>query len=101
MTSIAWVKVQGRSSTEKCRSNRRRGHAVVMEKGLPRDEQRIWVKPGRLKRMADHITLQVQQIDGGVVEKTVAVPRRRAEIPEVRHYEKQEPEKKECCLRLY
>jgi hypothetical protein len=28
MTSIAWVKVNGRSSTEKCRSNRRRGHAV-------------------------------------------------------------------------
>src|SRR5439155_12841744 len=28
MTSIAWVTVKGRSSTEKCSSKRRRGHAV-------------------------------------------------------------------------
>ena len=63
-----------------------------MEKGLPRDEQRIWMKPRWLKWMADHVILQVQQIDRRVVEETIAVPRRGAKIPEVRHYKEQNPE---------
>jgi hypothetical protein len=51
--------------------------------------------------MADHITLQVQQIHCRIFEKTIAVPRRRAEIPEVRNYEKKAPKQKEYCLRFY
>ena len=74
---------------------------VVVKEGLPRNEVRIRMKPSRLKRMAHHVVLQIQQIDRGIFEQAIAVPRRRAEIPEVRQYEKQDPEKKECCLRLY
>ena len=59
------------------------------------------MKPGRLERMTHHVALQVQQIDCGVFKEAIPVPRRRAEIPEVRHYKKQDPENKECCLGLY
>jgi hypothetical protein len=51
--------------------------------------------------MTHHVVLQVQQIDCGIFEEAIAVPGRGVEIPEVRDYEKQEPEKKEPCLRLY
>jgi hypothetical protein len=59
------------------------------------------MKPGSLERMTDHITLQVQQVDCRVFEKTIAVPRRGAEIPEVRNHKEENPEQEECCFRFY
>ena len=53
------------------------------------------MKPRRLKRVANYVVLQVQQIDGRIVKQSVPIPRRRAEIPKVREYKEQDPEEKE------
>ena len=74
---------------------------IIVKESLPRNKERIRMKPGRLERMTHHVALQVQQIDCGVFKEAIPVPRRRAEIPEVRHYKKQDPENKECCIGLY
>ncbi len=73
---------------------------IVVKEGLPRNEERVRMEPRWLERMTHHVVLQVQQIDRGIFEEAIPVPRRRAEIPEVRNYEKEDPEKKERCLRL-
>ena len=59
------------------------------------------MKPGRLIWMTDNITFQIPEIPAGLVEKSVSVPWRGAEIPEVRDYKKQDPEEKEGCFRPY
>ena len=74
---------------------------VIMEKGLPGNNERIRMKTSRLKRMPDHVILQVQEIDRRIIEKTVPIPRRGAKIPKVRDYKEHEPEQKERCFRLY
>ena len=66
-----------------------------MKQGLSRNNN---MKPGRLIWMTNNIILQVPEIPAGLVEKCVPVPRRSAEIPEVRDYKKQDPKEKECCF---
>ena len=56
------------------------------------------VKPSRLKRMTDDVAFQKPQVPSGLVEKSVSVPWRCAEIPQVRYYKEQGPEEKERCF---
>jgi hypothetical protein len=56
------------------------------------------MKPGWLIWMTDNITFKIPEVPAGLIEKSVSVPRRGAEIPEVRDYKEQDPEKKECCF---
>src|SRR5437016_1854810 len=74
---------------------------VVVKNGFPRNEERRRMKPGRLERMTHHVSLQIQQIHCRIFEEAIPVSGRCAEIPKVGNHKKQEPEKKECCLRLY
>src|ERR1044072_2879293 len=72
---------------------------VVVKKGFTRNKP-IRMKPGGLERLTGHSSFQIQKIHGGVIEKTVSVPRRCSEIPEVRDYKKQDPKHKERCFWL-
>ena len=56
------------------------------------------MEPGWLIRMTDNITFKIPEVPAGLIEKSVSVPRRGAEIPEVREYKKQDPKEKECCF---
>jgi hypothetical protein len=46
----------------------------------------------------DNVTFQIAEVVTGLVKKCVSVPWRAPEIPEVRDYKEQDPEKKECCF---
>src|SRR4029077_12778274 len=68
---------------------------VIMKQSLSRNDN---MKPGRLIRMTDNVTLQIPEVPARFVKKGISVPWRRAEIPEVRDYKKQDPKEKECCF---
>ena len=61
---------------------------IIMKQGFPRNRE---MKPGGLIWMIDNISFQVPEVPAGLVEKSVPVPWRSAEIPEVREYKKQDP----------
>src|SRR6476469_2831468 len=56
------------------------------------------MKPCRLIWMTDDVAFEVQEVTSGLVEKSVPVPWRRAEVPEMRDYKKQDPKEKERCF---
>src|SRR5580765_4290997 len=68
-----------------------------MKQRFPRNRE---MKPGGLIWMIDNISFQVPEVPAGLIEKSVPVPGRSAEIPEVREYKKQDPKEKECCFWL-
>ena len=56
------------------------------------------MKPRGLIWMTDNISFQVPEVPTGLVEKSVPVPWRSVEIPEMRDYKKQDPKEKERCF---
>ncbi len=69
-----------------------------MKQSLSRDRE---MKPRRLIWMIDNIGFEVPKVPSGLVEERISVPRCRVEIPQVRDYEEQDPEQKECWFRVY
>ena len=68
---------------------------IVVEKRFPGNGR---VKPGGLKGVTDNVALQKKQVPARLIEKTVSVPGRRAEMPQVCGSEKEDPENKKPCL---
>src|SRR6476659_11495650 len=66
-----------------------------MKQGFPRNRE---MKPRGLIWMANNISFQVPEVPARLVKKSVSVPRRNAEIPEMRNYKKQDPKEKERCF---
>lgn len=69
-----------------------------MEQGFARNNAMI---PGRLVWMTDNVAFQIPEVIARLVKKSVSVPRRRVEIPEVCDYKEQNPEQKERGFWLY
>src|SRR4029450_5255001 len=71
---------------------------VIMKQGLPRNNN---MEPGWLIGMTNNRVLQEPEIPTGFIKERVAVPGSSPEIPEMRDGEKEYPEQKEGCFRLY
>jgi hypothetical protein len=69
-----------------------------MKQGLSRNNN---MEPGWLIWMTDNVTFKIPEVPAGLIEKSVPVPWRGAEIPEMRNYKEYDTEEKEGCLRPY